>query len=295
MKNHRTGILVYVDNAATMLEEFSWLYKSLIFSGATATCDLIAVCHPDALKKLPSNDRIRYITALPFADEHAAWSDYKFINSVANLVSPAVFDLCREYEYILKTDCDTFVTSALVEFEPSGLCLGFGAYAYSESVRRKLAECSERWGFPHNGTHNVGASVLGPTEMVLNFLASQMENCERLLQEEFADFTGEWPGWSKQVLTMYAGELALRLTYPQRCSLGLLDHFTSGDRKIASDVLHIHAWHTDSYWSKHDFRAGNYGTIELGHIDRTTLGGYCHWLAAATLDEVKAAARTLSR
>jgi hypothetical protein len=39
-----------------------------------------------------------------------------------------------------------------------------------------------------------------------------MECCDRLLEEEFKDFRGEWPNWSKQVLSMYAGELALRLT-----------------------------------------------------------------------------------
>ena len=291
MQNHRIGIVVYVDNTATMIEEFSWLYKSLIFSGATAACDIIAVCNPDALNKLPAEKHIRYIAAPPFADSNAEWSDYKFINSVANLISPDVSDVCREYDFILKTDCDTFVTSELASFQPSGLCLGFGAYAYAESVRRKLTECSQRWGYPHGGTHNVGASVYGPTGMVLDFLNAQMTSCERLLQEEFTDFIGEWPGWSKQVLTMYAGELALRLTYPQRCCLGLLDHFTSGDRKLASDVLHIHAWHTESYWSKHDFREGKYDAIEPENIDRTTLGGYCHWLAAVSLDEVKAAAQ----
>uniref|UniRef100_UPI003C7AC838 DUF7164 domain-containing protein n=1 Tax=Burkholderia cepacia TaxID=292 RepID=UPI003C7AC838 len=134
-----------------------------------------------------------------------------------------MLDACAGFELVLKTDCDTFVTPAFASFVPSGLCFGFGAYAYEDSVRRKLVECSARWGFPHAGLHNVGASVYGPSEMVRHFLVAQMDYCRRLLAEEFAEHEGQWPGWCKNVLTMYAGELALRQTYPQRCSIGLLD------------------------------------------------------------------------
>jgi hypothetical protein len=90
---------------------------------------------------------------------------------------------------------------------------------------------------------------------------------------------------------MYAGELALRKTYPQRCSIGLLDHFPYASRPLGSDVLHVHAWHTDDYWSKMQYRAGKYDHMKLEEIDRSTLGGYCHWLAAADIDQVRREAR----
>ncbi|WP_244814281.1 hypothetical protein [Caballeronia sp. Lep1P3] len=286
---NKLGILVYVDNNDEMVEEFSWLFKSAIYSGVIEGCELIVVCHPDVAEKLPRENCIRLIPALPYAERNNEWADYKFVNSIGNLVEPAVHAACSEFEYILKTDCDTFVTPHLKGFEPSGLCFGFGAYAYQASVRRKLDECSERWGYPHIGLHNIGASVLGPTDRVLTYLNVHMQNCNRLLEEEFADFSGQWPNWTKQVLTMYAGELALRMTYPQQCSIGLLDNFTQGERKLASDVLHVHAWHTDDYWSKHKFRAGEYHDMDPSQIDRTSLGGYCHWLAAADLEDVKAA------
>jgi hypothetical protein len=286
MKRATLGILVYVDHSDEMVAEFLWLYKSFLYSKLSKECGIIAVCHPSVLARLPQDSRIRTLTALPHAERDLLWLNYKFINSVSNLAESAVLSACEDFDFILKTDCDTFVTKFLNDFRPSGLCFGFGAYAYQDSVRRKLVECSERWGFPHIGSHNVGASVLGPTGMVAEFLKSHMHCCERLLKEEFTDFVGEWPNWSKQVLTMYAGELALRITYPQQCSLGLLDHFPN-TRKLASDVLHIHAWHTGDYWSKHAYRSGTYNSMALDQIDRTTLGGYCHWLAAASLDEVK--------
>ncbi|PFH11841.1 hypothetical protein BCF11_4307 [Collimonas sp. PA-H2] len=289
------GVLVYVDNREETIEEFHWLYKSMIYSNLFARAEIIAVCHPDAVSALPADARIKLLPSAPYADSHSEWAGYGYINSVANLCQPEVLDLCRKYQYILKTDCDTFVTRAMADFRPSGLCFGFGAYAYTEEVRKKLVECSQRWGFPHSGLHNVGASLLGPSEFVCNFVVAQMDYCQKLLDEEFRDFEGTWPGWCKNVLTMYAGELALRRTYPQRCSQGFLDHFPHAGRALGSDVLHIHAWHTEEYWSKRDFRAGKYDHIPLGEIDRNTLAGYCHWLAAADVEQVQASVSSVLR
>lgn len=285
------GILVYVDDSPSMLEEFDWLYKSLYYSGVISRSGIIAVCNPKIIQALPKDERITVIPSIPYEQRHAEWSGYKFINSIGNLIEQPVLDACAQFEFILKTDCDTFVTPALRDFRPSGLCAGFGGYAYQDDVREKLSEVSARWGFPHSGLHNVGASVLGPAEMVKQFLLAQMRACERLWREEFQSHDGVWPGWCKQVVTMYAGELALRVTYPQRCSLGLLDTFPSADRELASDVLHIHAWQTEAYWSKRIYREGGYAHIARDSIDRTKLAGYCHWLAEASIDEVKRAAQ----
>jgi len=122
---------------------------------------------------------------------------------------------------------------------------------------------------------------------ILRFFGWLADN--KLLDEEFRHFQGTWPGWCKNVVTMYAGELALRRTYPQQCSLGLLDHLPYANRALGSDVLHIHAWHTDQYWSKHQYRAGKYAGMALDEIDRRTSGGYCHWLAVADVEQVRAA------
>lgn len=284
------GVLVYIDNKQEIIDEFSWLYKSMIFSNLFSRAKIIAVCHPEVVDQLPKEEAIVVIPSVPYVERNTDWAGYGYINSVANLCEPAVIEECRKYDTLLKTDCDTFVTPSLTNFTPSGLCFGFGAYAYEEEVRRKLSECSARWGFPHSGLHNVGASVLGASEFVCNFVEAQLDYCNRLLDEEFRHFQGQWPGWCKNVVTMYAGELALRRTYPQQCSLGLLDHLPYASRTIGGDVLHIHAWHTDQYWSKHHFRAGKYDGMTLDEIDPRTSGGYCHWLAVASIEQVRAAA-----
>ncbi|MEX3612831.1 MAG: hypothetical protein VB141_02230, partial [Burkholderia gladioli] len=43
----------------------------------------------------------------------------------------------------------------------------------------------------------------------------------------------------------------------------------------------------EEYFSKHALRAGEYDGIDPASIDRGSLGGYCHWLARARLDEVE--------
>lgn len=275
------GILVYVDATPEMVEEFYWLYKSVLYSRLRGGCRIIALCHPDVMALLPDDDLIRKVASVPISERDDRWSDYKFVNSVGNLSDKTAIAATTDCEYLLKTDCDTFVTSNLRGFRPANLCFGFGEYAYEAEVRRNLEGWSDKLGFPHIGTHNVGASVLGPRDMVMTFVQVQMEYCERLLEEEFADSIGVWPGWYRGVLTMYAGELALRATYPQRHTLGLLDHHGFGDRTMGSEVLHIHAWHSSHYFSKHEYRAGAYAHIPIEQIDVASLAGYCHFLAAA--------------
>jgi hypothetical protein len=280
------GILVYVDDVPAIIEEFNWLYKSILFSGLRGYCQIIAVCHPDAEMQLPKDDIIIPIPQAPFSEQFPEWGQYKYINSVGNLCSEAAINVARDFDYILKTDCDTFVTRHLRDFRPTNVCFGIGAYAYDSDVRRHLVRWAEQLGFPHSGIHNVGASLLGTSPKVMQFLHRQLTYCERLLREEFSSSPGAWPGWFGGVLTMYAGELSLRSLYPQAFSLGLLDHFCHADRQIGSDVLHIHAWHTEQYFSKRKYRAGEYDHIPLDSIDRSSLAGYCHYLAAVEISGV---------
>lgn len=127
---------------------------------------------------------------------------------------------------------------------------------------------------------------MGSSRLVQEYLQCQYDFAERLRHEEFWHYRGEWPYWFHGVLTMYAGELALNALEPQNYSLGLFDHFCHGTQLIGSDVLHIHAWHSAGYWSKHDYRSGAYDAMSLSEINQETTGGYCHWLARASLDDV---------
>lgn len=280
-------ILVYVDNTHNCIEEFLWLYKSWRHSKLEGESDIIAVCHPEAVSRLPVSSGIRLIISPPASVQHPHWLHYPYINSVINLCSEQVTQVCLEYPYCLKTDCDTFLTSNLRGFRPSRLCFGIGGYAYLPEVRQKLNDCFMRWvGHSHPGIYNVGATLMGASGLVQEYLQCQHDFAERLLREEFFHLKGKWPHWYHGVLTMYAGELALNALEPQNCTLGLFDHFCHGSRPIGSDVLHIHAWQSAEYWSKHDYRAGAYNTIQREAINRETTGGYCHWLASASMDEV---------
>lgn len=280
-------IVVYVDNNRNCLEEFTWLCKSWIYSKLDKDSDIVAVCHPDAIDKIHKIEGVKIISSIPACLKFSQWNNYPYINSVINLCEDVVAFACMEYEFVLKTDCDTFVTNKLSEFKPSGLCFGFGAYAYDAHVRTRLVECFSRWtNGIHLGIHNVGATVMGDSRSVIEYLQCQHEFAERLISEEFKDYIGQWPGWNKGLVSMYAGELALNSIAPQRCSLGLFDHFCNSSRALGSDVLHIHAWHTDGYWSKHKYRDGAYHLIEQQEIDISTIGGYCHWLAQASIEDV---------
>lgn len=85
---------------------------------------------------------------------------------------------------------------------------------------------------------------------------SALACAQHLLQHEFRDH-GEWPRWYALVTTMYAGEIALNhSTLNINCS----DKFDANSTSFRSlsDIYSIHSWHTDDYFSKHHYAAGEY-------------------------------------
>jgi hypothetical protein len=61
----------------------------------------------------------------------------------------------------------------------------------------------------HHGVFNCGHSLLATTRQVLLFLRDQLTVCGWLL-EDFRDDPGEWPGWCRNVISLYARGLTVR-------------------------------------------------------------------------------------
>jgi hypothetical protein len=285
------GILCYIDNSPTMLEDFSWIYKSWIYSGNWKTSDLIAVCNPLVYDQLPDESGVIKIPKEPVAVPGSRWEGYPFINSIACLTGPHTDDLASRYTHILRTDADVFLTHNLVNFRPNIPVHGRGRYAERADVREKIVEFAGRHGLNHHGVFNCGHSLLGFSNQVLMFLAQQNTVCEWLL-EEFKDDKGEWPGWCMNVTTMYAGELVanhnwdmfLKLAY-----LNMLDYETVLWSNISeTGVLHIHAVNTfEAHWSKLAYREGKYRDYDLSTLDIAIVKDYCHWINVTSVEDIR--------
>lgn len=287
------AILTYIDASKDMLEEFGWLYRSWIFSGAWKTSDIIAVCHPDVIPHLPKEPGIVTIPMAPVSKTDSRWSDYPFINSIRCLVGEHTAGLPQKYTHILRTDADVFLTENLVDFRPDLYVFGRGRYVQLAEVRTKIVEFAAKYGIEHRGVYNCGSSLLGPAQGVLNFLYNQSVACE-WLWEEFRDDPGVWPGWSRNTLTMYAAEIVANHYYDKylyNAFLNVLDFETyRGDRIKNNGIYTIHALHTLEYWSKFSYRAGKYKDHSVGDLDISRVNQYCHWLAEISDAEVKARA-----
>lgn len=287
------GILLYIDDHPSMYEEFDWIYKSWIHSGVWRRSDLIVVCHPKAYEQLPHDDPgVIKIVMEPLSRE-GRWKDYHFINSIACLTGAHTAHLAGQYKWLLRTDADVFLTHHLANFRPNFPVLGRGRYAETKEVWEKMIAFCEAHGVAHQRTFGCGHSILAESSLVLVFLERQMYWCERLREHFDAHGPGQWPGWFRGVITMYASEIAAnenanvfcRYSYQRILDLesyvvGHIDEFT----------LHIHAIQTDDYFSKSSFRNGAYRHINLADLDTTKVNQYAHWIAATPLEAIKSTA-----
>lgn len=282
------GIMTYIDNSPVMLEEFSWLYKSWIYSGCWQTSDLIIVHHPDISDKLPKESGIILIPQNPVNKPGSIFENYKFINSIACLSGEHIDAIALRYRYLLRTDADVFLTPYLAQFRPSFPVHGRGMYYENDEFRENMLIYCTRYGIQHRNHFGCGHSLLAPSAVMVPFLRRQIFWCEKLL-EDFGENKGTWPGWFRSVSSMYAAEIAANENWGQLLRNGrerILDMQSNCNELLDAMVFHIHAIHTNDYFSKFKYRAGAYAHMPLESIDRNTISGYCHWLAAASTEQV---------
>lgn len=285
------GILTYIDAAPTMLEDFSWLYKSWIYSGNWRTSDLIVCCNPLIADRIPNDSGVVKILIDPVSRPGSKWAGYPFINSIACLSGPHTEALADRYTHFLRTDADVFLTHKMVDFRPNFAVHGRGRYAETPDVRARMIEFTTRHGIYHHGVFNCGHSLMAQSYDVLFFIQEQLKVCDMLF-DEFRDDPGQWPGWCRNVLTMYAGEIVANLYWKKYLRLGyynLLDCETVLHSNIdQSMILHIHAHQiVGEHWSKIHYRKGEYDDYDLSSLDISTVHDYAHWIAVTPVDEVK--------
>lgn len=282
------GIMAYIDNSPVMMEEFSWLYKSWIYSGCWQTSDLIIVHHPDIAAQLPSEPGVILISQPPASQPGTIFEHYPFINSIACLSGEHVDHIALRYHYLLRTDADVFLTPHLAHFRPSFPVHGRGLYYENDAFRENMLIYCARYGVEHRNHFGCGHSLLAPSAVMVPFLRRQIFWCEKLL-EDFGESEGTWPGWFRGVCSMYAAEIAANENWAQllyKARERVLDVQSNYHEQLDAMVFHIHAIHTDDYFSKFQYCAGAYAHITLDSIDRSTIPGYCHWLAAASVEQV---------
>jgi hypothetical protein len=273
-----TAIAVYIDNTEYQTTEFGWLYNSWLLSGSWRMSNIVAFHHPAISHDvLPKDNDIEYIPLVPLTEREPEWEEYPFINSIWYLTTPDAAILTK-YKYVLRTDCDCFLTPFFPNLRPRLAQFGAGMFATETDVIIKLIEIAKKWGITPV-FNNIGSTFMAYNNTALHYAQIHMEYCRKLKAEEFKDGYGAWPGWYQGVLTMYAGQLAACAVFNYGMTIGGLDVHCMSQEQMSPQDYHIHAWHTNGYFSKHKWREGGYRDYDMNALDKTSIADYCLWIA----------------
>lgn len=267
-KPARRAIAAYVDDVPSLIGQTKCLFESLKHIQAEDT-DLVAFGPAAALEKLPNHPQLVKVVQPP----HRLAKEYGFINSIYCLNGPGS-EVLDNYEYVLKSDVDTFLTPAWNQFHPTSFTCGQGLYSNSDRVRDNCRLLAQRFGLNHHGRHNLGSTLYGNTQKVRAVGALATTLCEHLLEVEFKADPGAWPDWYRGVSSMYATEVALNhlvagLDGPNR----MLDYYSTSTDPVET-APHIHCWHTNEPFSKFIFEAGLYDHMDIPQ-DISQIRSYC--------------------
>ena len=286
---NKKAIVVYVDKTEQCLEEFTWLYKTWLLWDLQLEYDIVAFCNPEILNRLPENSALILKALEPLHGKNDIWHDYGFVNSFAMFNDQSNVDLVSKYDYILKSDCDVFLTQHLKGLNPTKVMIGQGGYMLQGDptpIINRLKNYSEKFGLTYANMNHIGASIFAKTEQVVSAVKAHFSITKIILKTGWAEGDrGTWPGWYKGVASMYGIHIVINHMYgPQLCNLYSIDS-RCWDLPIEKDVYHIHAWHTDEYWSKHNYFRNKYDKLIVQEIPKRA-EEYCHWISSNTLGEI---------
>lgn len=282
------AIVVYVDDTARCYEEFSWLYKTWMIWNLNLEYDLIVYHNPSIKDYIPKHENIVLKPMVPLNKSDIYWATYPFVNSFAMFNDDLEAKwITQRYSHIMKTDCDIFLTKHMRGQMPGRVMIGQGGYLlpnHSDEVLDNLTRIQKELKLNRSYMHNVGASIFGETKSVLFIVREHFKLTKYLLETEWKTTPGKWPGWNRGVASMYAIELVVNhmLTH-QHVTLYSLDEVCWENTIINKNTIHIHAWHSEQYFSKHAWFKGKYEKLILDIVPDNA-AKYCHWIVSNELE-----------
>jgi len=280
------AIAVYVDADDRIISEFSWLWKTWKYHKLNEEYDLVVYHHPDAEERLSVFKGIIKIEmpSIRMAD------DYIFLKSHYFCMDEWSNPLTK-YKYLMKTDCDVFLTERLKGYSPKKLLVGQGSY-YDPSDTLKynfIKGIADEFDFKYRGMTNIGDSFFGKTKHVLSSVICQALLTEHLLNTKFKkNQICPESGFNKGIASMIAGEVTINSIFSaQTVLLYALDYMCWESDEICSDTLHIHAWHTGKKFSKHAFLKGEYNDWVVDEKDMyKDAASYCQFFATLPIENL---------
>lgn len=295
-----------------------WLYtwQQLSLDGRDGRMDLVVFCAPAACRALPMVCRHNPSSGSIDVDVEGLSvgrrSGLCFFQELAPIATrDKVFSLHRNeymssifcayqresafllnYEVLLRTDTDTFLSPMFIDWWPTRYThvRGEQGYANAHSIQTRLLEVAAELQLQHLGIHNLGSTWYGPSQHIvaLSRLTVALARyvhlryyidspCKKAVPPINTTCNGVWEfTWPNHfyegTVLLYAQELAanhlLGETLRAHAEPGLMDWDTS--MRSPTDICyrgHLHTYHTPDDFSKHKFYNGK--ARESNHAPRS--------------------------
>ena len=198
---------------------------------------------------------------------------YPTLNQFSFLRDPELDDILLNYDYIMRTDPDVFLTPSFFSWKiPQPVEIIFGKGGYSTQFNRELLDkvATGELHWKRQGFMNIGSSwVVKQAKFVelcekAAFATSYIyKNClnttkyPEIIPHIKIPGTGEWPYWWQPVSSMYGGDLAVQHMFTNLSEKVnhkdlILDAHSSDSRPFL-EANHIHAFHTYKKFNKFEF------------------------------------------
>jgi len=284
----KNAIVVYINDSERTVLEFGWLYKTWLLWSINESWDIVAFTNPSVVEDVKSkysHDNLKVIEMAP--------ADKPVTNSYAMFEDENNIDILREYGFLFRTGCDSFLTRHFADFKPwkDKVYVGIGLHAATahpgDLVREKLSILSNKLGLKWHGLSHIGHNLLASSEMVIANSILQASLTKWLLENSFTNGDGSYPSWFKGEVSQYAHELAINSNVsPLGIHQGSIDTWC-GNNEITSLDLHIRAWpqSNDVFFDKVKYHAGDLPKIKFNEVPKTA-GEYCVFVADMDIKEI---------
>jgi hypothetical protein len=285
---NKNAIIVYINDSDKALTEFSWLYKTWLMWSIDKSWDIVAFANPSIIEDFKSkfhHENLKVIEMLS--------SDTPIANPYAMFKDDNNIEMLKEYEFLFRTECDSFLTKHFADFKPwrDKVYVGIGLHAATthpgDLIREKLKIISSTLGLKWYGHSHIGHNLLASSEMVIANSILQTGLTKWLLENSFTNGDGAYPSWFKGEVSQYAHELVINSNVsPLGIHQGSIDTWC-GSNEITSLDLHIRAWpqSNDAFFDKVKYHAGNLPKIKFNEVPKTA-GEYCVFVADTDIKEM---------
>ena len=227
----------------------------------------------------------------------------RYVDSVLMLAEFRDYD---KYDYLLKSDMDTFITPGFANWTlPANklIATGRGGYDHPNSRLRLSFIMKHTLNLRDEGRSNIGTTWYGSPAVMVAACQLSIASMRWLDRMEFTEYerlhhtTDAWPVWYWPVLTMYGGHIAInqipkdQVLY-QEPGVVEMDYGADAPGELKDSVKHIHCWHSERFFSKFAFANGNYNSMNLTNHSR--MDSPASYAAVIALSAVRMSKQELS-